>query len=81
MKVSLYNKFHNKEAVVSIKKSFCVKSETKACDPLAMLDYEVYSNGNEKKYAIRKLKEIKDKLCGSDSCQCRTTYDPEHSIN
>lgn len=81
MKVALYNKFHNKFITVSIKDEYCKHSEFRACDPLAMLEYEVYDDGSDKKYAQKKLREIKDKTCGSSDCHCCTVYDPEKPIS
>jgi len=69
MRATTINKFHGTEAEISIKREY---SEGFS-DCLAMLDYEVYYHGRDAEYAKRKLKEIKNKLCGAADCKCTST--------
>ena len=57
MKIKLYNKFHNSEATITLKNDISLDD----------LDYLAY---NKNAYAIRKQKEIKNKLCGMKDCSC-----------
>jgi hypothetical protein len=50
----IHNSFHGTTKIVSIKEYF----QNSFCDILAALDYEIYSNGDQRKYALRKRKEI-----------------------
>lgn len=70
MKIQVWNKFHDRDAVISVKDCYDVTS----LDPLSALDYEVYQGGDDAPYARRKLAEIKRKVCGANDCQCATLY-------
>ena len=66
MKVKIESVFHNTSDYFTIKDYF--KHDTIDC--LALLKYEIYSDGMEKRYAENKLKEIKTGLCGQKNCNC-----------
>lgn len=65
MKIQFTNSFHNKTATVSVKDCFAFDEQ-----PERALSYEVYAKGFQETYAKNKLKEIKDKICGSNECKC-----------
>ena len=70
MKITVKSKFHGNEAVVTVRDSYTQLDE---CDALAMLDYEVWTGGDDATYARRKLAEIKRKVCGAVDCKCAIT--------
>ncbi len=64
MKIEITNRFHGKKLIVSVKDYvWNGKAET----VLEMLEADAWY-GNP--YAKRKLREIKNKTCGSKSCSC-----------
>lgn len=72
MKLRLHNTFHNKEAVIAIKDKYCCAKFGDTFDPIQELQFEIYNDGRDAKYAKRKYNEIKKKVCcGSNSdCSC-----------
>ena len=68
MKILVTNKFHDTEAEFTVKDKYRDSSGT--LDTLALMDYEVCHNGSDKAYCVRKLRQIKNDLCGSKDCQC-----------
>lgn len=68
MKIRVTNKFHNTEAVFSIKDEYRDSSGT--LDAVTLMSYEVYANNPDKAYCQRKLRDIKRDLCGSNECKC-----------
>jgi hypothetical protein len=70
MKKEIFNRFHDVSAVISIKDIYFRSGNH---DALAMLEYEKFSRGDDRIYAKRKLKEIKEKLCGASVCRCVNT--------
>ena len=72
MKIQFSNLFHHKTATIEIKDYFAFDES-----PITALSFEVYTKGFQETYAKRKLKEIKDKLCGSNDCSCggHTTFE------
>lgn len=69
MKVTVESKFHGRSAVVTVRGDY----QSDDLDPIALLEYEVYSGGADKTYASRKLAEIKRKVCGVNDCKCAIT--------
>jgi hypothetical protein len=67
-KISIFNSFHGTKKTFSIKQ--CYLGKDPDFDALAALDYEIYSHGADISYAKRKLKEIKNALCGVTDCRC-----------
>jgi siroheme synthase (precorrin-2 oxidase/ferrochelatase) len=64
MKVQFINNFHQSDYTTNVKNSYIDR------DPIANLEYEVYSKGKDANYAKRKLKEIQSHLCGVNCCLC-----------
>lgn len=68
-KVRLTNSFHKTEIVTSIKDIYFDSSIT--TDVMIALDGEVTMDGEDKVYAQRKLKEIRNALCPYyGDCKC-----------
>lgn len=66
MRYRIENGFHNSSIDVSVKNLYCREGESEV---LAALEYAVYA-GEDAGYAKRKLREIKDGVCGSGDCTC-----------
>lgn len=64
MKLLFKNKFHKTEAYINIKEEY-ISGEP---DIISGLEYANYSRIDP--YAKKKLKEIKNRLCGMTDCEC-----------
>ena len=69
MKYEVSNSFHDTEAIVSVKSEYCI-DEGGWHSPDIWMQFEIYNHGDDAAYCRRKLREVKNKLCGSDSCEC-----------
>jgi hypothetical protein len=70
VKLYVSNSFHESYCYFYVKDSYNTEGMT-ADDILKSLDYMVYSNGDDARYAKRKLKEIRNELClGGKGCKC-----------
>lgn len=65
IKVLFRSAFHDRTAFVSVKN---VYAASPGGEVISDLSHDAYYLGD--RYAKRKLKEIKDKVCGSDECRC-----------
>ena len=68
MKFLVYNSFHDREAIISVKAAYCTDDGEHSPD--TWMQFEIYNHGDDAAYCRRKLREVKNKLCGSDSCEC-----------
>jgi hypothetical protein len=73
MKFKIESSFHNTEKVFSIKTMYYQWAKNigmNDVDVLSLLSYDANRQCDDRKYAVKKLHEIKAALCGQSDCRC-----------